>query len=530
MKNRSSLLIIFVIITGMVPCAYSQLDIEQYKKQNRNQIANIVDGKHKEARAHFLSYLQEHPGDLESMYGLVVVYAQMAEPDSAMYYLDMALNNGLPFERILAGPRDLINPLTTYEPFQELKEKLDIEWLHGPMLGNVTDRSASFWVRTANTVPVQIVVTGPDGETFQSNVSHTEPARDYTAVVTVNGLLPEQEYQYYVEIDGQSQDLAWSFKTLPPQGYPAKFEIGFGGGSGYTPPYERMWNTIVSHKLRAFLLLGDNVYIDHPKYRQIQQYCYYRRQARPEFRQFIATTSVYAIWDDHDFTKNDGHGGPSIEDPPWKRDVWNTFKNNWINPYYGGGEQQPGCWFDFAIGDVDFIMLDGRYYRMDPYNKQIDKKSMLGDAQKQWLLGRLKSSNATFKVLCSPVPWAPEAKPGYKDTWDGFPDEREEIFSFIEQNKIEGVVLLSADRHRSDAWRISRDEGYDFFEFESSRLTNVHRHKVLPQALFGYRDKCSFGKLTFDTIAPEPFVTYSIYSIDNELIHRIRVTLDQLSF
>ncbi|MCP4516497.1 MAG: hypothetical protein GY824_14870, partial [Delftia sp.] len=39
------------------------------------------------------------------------------------------------------------------------------------------------------------------------------------------------------------------------------------------------------------------------------------------------------------------------------------FKQNWNNPGFGGGEKQPGCWYDFQIADVHFIMLDGRYYR-----------------------------------------------------------------------------------------------------------------------------------------------------------------------
>ena len=58
--------------------------------------------------------------------------------------------------------------------------------------------------------------------------------------------------------------------------------------------------------------------------------------------------------------------------------------------------------------------------------------------------------------------------------------EREAIFSFINENKINGVVLISADRHRSDAWRIAREDGYAFYEFSSSKLTNVHTHRRAP--------------------------------------------------
>lgn len=153
---------------------------------------------------------------------------------------------------------------------------------------------------------------------------------------------------------------------------------------------------------------------------------------------------------------------------------------------------------------------------------------MLGDLQKEWLKEKLKSSQGTFKILASSVPWAKGTKPGSLDTWDGYSGEREEIFSFIESEKIDGVILISADRHRSDAWHIERPDGYDFYEFMSSKLTNVHTHKVMPKALFGYNKTCSFGQLDFDTRRDDPQVTYRIFNIENEEIHRMTLYLSQL--
>ncbi|MDZ7722254.1 MAG: alkaline phosphatase D family protein [candidate division KSB1 bacterium] len=524
------LYLLFIILFSSTFDLYAQLEIPQYKKQNRNVIADVVNGDTPSAQDYFQSYLQTHAGDLESMYGLALCYSVMNKPDSAVFYVQQALNHGLPFGRFLAGPRDLFKSLHKHPDFKRMIKERDIELVHGPMLGNVTDRSASFWVRTFRQVPVQVTVSDHQGNVIHSPVVKTNPDHDYTAILSVNTLLPDQTYHYQLSIGGHLREERYTFRTFPAEGYPAQFSIGFGGGAGYTPPYERMWNTIASKDLIAFLLLGDNVYIDHPKIPQVQQYCYYRRQSRPEYRSFVSSSSIFAIWDDHDFTDNDGFGGPEIDTPSWKRPVWNTFKNNWINPYYGGGKPQPGCWFDFSIGDVDFIMLDGRYYRMNPKVEHPSPPSMLGEAQKQWLFQQLASSKATFKVICSPVPWAQGAKPGKVDTWDGFPQEREDIYSFIENQKIDGVILLSADRHRSDAWKIERPDGYDFYEFESSKISNIHTHDVLPASLFGYNDKSSFGRLNFDTTKDDPVVAYSVYSIDNELVHKITVKKSQLSF
>lgn len=525
--NKSPLLslICIVILFFFVPVVYAQ---EQYKLISRDAMSQIVDGEYDAAIKHFEDYLSEHPKDLESMYGLAVAYSQKNNITTAMAYVNKALDEGLHFSRFLAGPRDLLKPLTDSAEFKALAEKHNVELLHGPMLGCVTDTSAKFWVRTANEVPVQVLIrtSGKAKSTISSTIVKTNKANDFTAVLSIRGLKPDTRYYYKLLVDGIIQPRQWAFHTFPASGAPSQFWIGFGGGAGFTPQYERMWDTITSHNLHAFLLLGDNVYIDNPTRQAVQQYCYYRRQSRLEFRDFAASTAIFAIWDDHDFTTNDAGGGPEILKPYWKIPVWRTFVNNWNNPYYAGGENQPGCWFDFSIGDVDFFMLDGRYYRTE---SKVMNPSMLGDVQKMWLLQKLKSSKATFKVLASPVPWSYGAKPGSRDPWQGYKTEREQIFSFLEANNIDGVILISADRHRSDIWKIERPNGYDLYEFESSKLTNIHTHKVMPDSLFGYNKKCSFGRLQFDTSIPDPQVTYKIISIDNEVIYTFSLKKSQLT-
>jgi len=500
-----------------------------YKKQNRDAISEIVDGDLDSAIKHFEKYLDSHARDLESLYGLAVAYGQKQEIDTAMEYVNVALDAGLPFSRFLAGPRSLLKPLTDSSQFKELAREHAVGLLHGPMLGCVTDSSAKFWVRTANEVLVQVFVSSSENMNppIKSAIEQTTKDKDFTAVVAVRDLKPDTRYYYELIVDGQRVSEGPSFRTFPALCTRAKFQIGFGGGAGYNPQHERMWNTIAKHRPVAFLFLGDNVYIDNPTRPAVQQYCYYRRQCRPEFRDFTATTAIYAIWDDHDFTTNDGWGGSAIHEPTWKVPVWHVFRGNWNNPYYGGGEMQPGCWFDFSIADVEFFMLDCRYYRTDP---KIKNPSMLGRAQKKWLFEKLKVSKGTFKVLASSVPWAFGTKPGSRDTWEGYKQEREEIFSFLEANQIEGVFLLSADRHRSDVWKIERPKGYDFYELESSKLTNVHTHKLMPGALFGYNKKCSFGLLSFDTSLPDPKVIYRIINIDNEVVYTLTLKHSEMTY
>jgi alkaline phosphatase D len=367
-----------------------------------------------------------------------------------------------------------------------------------------------------------------DAEPVATASGRTDKQMDYTGIVEVSGLAPATEYRYELSIDGQAvlAESRPSFRTFPRVGSSGKYQLAFGGCAALIPENERMWDTIAEFHPLAMLMLGDNVYIDLAEEAgPMHRYTYYRRQSRPEFRRLTRSVPMFAIWDDHDAAIDDVWLGPYRDKPSWKPSMLQLQKENWNNPSYGDAEW-PGCWFNFSLGDVDFFMLDCRYYRTNPF---AEERTMLGPVQKAWLLRELKKSDATFKVLASSVAWAEGAKPGSHDTWDGFPKEREDIFSMIDESAIDGVVLLSADRHRSDARKIPRPNGYALYDFMSARLTNAHTHEVVQGALFGYNEKCSFGLLSFDTARSDPQVTYEIVNIDGETVHSLTLNKSEIS-
>ena len=487
----------------------------------------IEEGRHEEAIEHLHQQLEDIPGDPEFFYGLAAAHGWMGEIDTAVDYARKALDTGLPAGRFLAGPRELHGPLQEADALRDLLgRRHDADYVHGPMLGAVTDAQARFWVRTVSEAAVQVEVQREGGgETVRSDAVRARRDRDYTAVAQVGGLSPNTAYTYRLYVDGREQLGEWTFQTFPAEGESAAFEIAFGACAGYTPWRERMWRRIAAQDFPLLLLLGDNVYIDRPERPSLQRYCYYRRQSRPEFRALTPETSIAAVWDDHDFGDNDSEGGPEPFEPAWKVDALEVFRENWNNVAYGEGAGQPGVWHKVSIADVDIFMLDGRYYRT---SEDAESPSMLGPAQKEWLFEGLRSSTATFKLIASGVPFPDGAKPGAwpwrSDTWEGYPDEREEIFSFIEEERIDGVVLLAGDRHRADVWRIERDEGYDLHEFQNGRLTNVHTHESVEgrarhYPLYSYNERPHFGRLRFDTTGADPSITYDIINIRGETVH-----------
>lgn len=506
------------------------------KRIGQYVVRQLVMGNTGEALEYADTVLPDYFDKGKGHYLLALSHAVAGNLDEADEHIKHALETDLPPGRFIAGPRRMFAPLHDRPVYQSLLQRLRHQPIHGPLLGDVTDTGVRVWVRTAEASAVRIVVSESQDliDVVASGEGQTSPDADFTAVVAIEGLKPDTPYHYGVIIDDGGVVAAdhQKFRTYVEPGQTSRFTVAFGGCAGYYPEREDMWDTIRGRSPLALLTLGDNVYIDDPESPDMNWYTYYQRQSRPEFRRLVGSTPVYAIWDDHDFGADDSWGGPEIDVPYWKPMVFEIFKQNWANPAYGNGEI-PGVWFDFVIADVHFIMLDGRYYREDAGRfggDGVEKPSMLGPVQLAWLKQTLAQSEGTFKVLISPVSWHDEAKPGGsgRDTWRGYQHEREAIFSFVEQNNIEGVFLLSSDRHRSDAWKHPRPDGYDLYEFASGQFVDRHTHPVIPASLFGYNDKPSFGLLHFDTTADNPTLRYEIVNSDGETLHDFTLERSQL--
>lgn len=523
--------LLFLAMAGGHVHAQRKLKLNQYKRIHQDALDKIVRGKTETAVADLVAILERLPDDAESHYMLSVAHAKTNDKAAAIEAVKRAIDADLPISRFLTGTKTGLESIQDSAYIKSLHEQPHNTLPHGPMLGCISGSSVKVWVRTAGEQNVSVKATKVGAtDSVTSDTVRSSVDSDHTAVVELKGLEPNTTYTYRVSTQRNDDEPQWNeggeFRTLVDRGQPIKFRIAFGGGAGFVPQYEYMWNTIRAENPNVLMLLGDNVYSDAPEMPEMQHYCYYRRQSRPEYKRLVSTTPTYSIWDDHDFGTNDCSGGPAINEPYWKLPVYKVFRNNWVNPYYGG-EQQPGCNYDFYLGDVHFIMLDGRYYRnLKPTDETIP--TMLGPAQRKWLLEKIKASQGKMLVLCSPVPWVYKAKGDSKDTWNGFKEERTQIFDFLTENKVEGVLLMSADRHRSDLWKIERPNDYTLYEFNSSRLTNQHVHKEMDAAVFSYNKKQSFGTIDIDTTLDDPKITYRIVSIDGEELHRYTVWRSEL--
>ena len=423
MKFQKSF-IILIILTGILFSAFAfqkkkrKKREPQYKKQNRDQITQIAKGNPDKAISHFQKYLKGDAKDLESWYGIALAEQAKGNNKAAVKAALTAIELGLPVDRFAAGPRNLTKEIFNSPKISKL---LKSELLHGPFIGHTTFSSTKIWVRTLKESTIKIEVSEKeDFSAIASTGTATSKASDdFTAKVDIKNLKENTTYFYRISIDKKEiKDIGkLTFKTFPEKG---GFRIAFGGGAGYTPKYEKVWNIIEKHNPNTLFLLGDNVYIDTPETPETQYYCYYRRQSRKEFKSLTSKTPTYMVYDDHDFGDNDSFGTNHKDSPAWKRPVLKIFSENSANPSYGGGKEDPGCWFKIKISDAEFFFMDTRYYRDNPRTKQANK-TMLGEVQRKWLLKSLKESKAKFKVICSTVPMTKGVKPGKVgvDTGDG---------------------------------------------------------------------------------------------------------------
>ncbi len=381
------------------------------------------------------------------------------------------------------------------------------------MVGAPGPTDITIWARASGALPLQVEysmdaafkrpqVTAPVLVTEES---------DFSAVLRIEGLKPQTRYYYRVLVDGivdRYQPMPYSTHTAPLGSI--DFRVAFGSCAKYVwDRDQRIFDGVMARAPDLFFWLGDNVYADSESPRSIAEE-YRRGRGVENLQPLIHSVPQLAVWDDHDFGSNNSDA--SI---PMRDESLAVFKRYWANPAYGL-PNAPGVFFDFSYGGIDFFFLDGRYYRDPNSVPDSPSKTLLGTNQKQWLKERLLASKAPFKVLICGSGWSSADGPE-GDTWAAFISERTELFDFIRDRKISGVVLLSGDSHVGELNCIPRSEqgGYDLYDLVSSPLANAMsdswveqqpERRVRPVYVKG----TNFGLIEFRQ-APQPTLTFILH-------------------
>ena len=395
---------------------------------------------------------------------------------------------------------------------------------HGPMLGAVSEHTASIWVRT--TVPANVIcalseVNATAGQLTQE--VHTTSESDNACTIRFDKLKQETNYRYVVRV-GTSKHEA-TFATLGPS--LTKKGIRLVYGYGYLPSQNKMksgtsiFMDMALRKPDLIIFLGDFPYTHAGRKQEVRDGNKALRSI-VGFRQLTSSVPTYGIYDDHDFGPNDCDGTHEHAD-----EALAVFKEYWPNPSYGLPGNK-GIYCSFLVGDVEVFLLDGRY------SARKNQRTMLGKIQLDWLCNGLKNSKSRYKVLVSGTQFG-KAK---DDGWAGryYVGERKKLFSFISENGITGVIGISGDAHRSDIYQLPIGGSRFFYDFTPGALARKQRTppKPMPAAMihsYGSGDDNNmFGEIEFSpSFDKDVAIIFRSFSAKNGLIYEHKLSPDDLA-
>ncbi len=354
----------------------------------------------------------------------------------------------------------------------------------GPMIGYVDMKEALLWAQTTEAATVEFAYwdQANPSDKYLTDPVKTEKSTAYTAKCIADRVEPGRRYVYELRINGKPVVLPYptEFKTQPIWRWrtdPPAFSVATGSCAYINEPeYDRpgtpygsnfqIFSAIAAQKPDLMLWLGDNTYLREPDWttRTGVFHRFTHSRSLPELQPLLASTSHYAIWDDHDF-------GPNDSDGTWvHKDIsWEAFRAFWGNPTFGVNGRK-GCttWFQYA--DVDFFLLDNRYFRT-PNHCESCPRTMLGQEQLEWFKAALAESTAPFKVVAIGGEVLSTLK-SHERYINLFPAERDSILAHIEREDIKGVVFLTGDVHLTEFSALKNARGNWVYDLTTSPLTS----------------------------------------------------------
>lgn len=259
--------------------------------------------------------------------------------------------------------------------------------------------------------------------------------------------------------------------------------IAFGSCIDQNKP-QPIWGSILAAQPDLFIFGGDNVYAsDVPFSLEKLETAYATLAANSGFAKLRRTVPHVAIWDDHDYGKNDA--GVEFSN---KQIAKNAFLKFWNVPEADARHSREGLYHAQTTGApgqrLQIILLDVRWARSSwkPTDQRnapgkeryvpdaSPAKTMLGEAQWQWLEQQLREP-ADLRLIVSGIQVVTNGH-GWEG-WGLFPLERQRLYQLIASTQANGVVFLSGDRHIGALYAEPSAGPYPMLEITSSGMTHA---------------------------------------------------------
>ena len=389
-----------------------------------------------------------------------------------------------------------------------LQSHKDTGLTHCYVCGEVTDDSALVWLRGEPGSRAALHYgRDPKFAEFSSTEAVTvDPQADSTAIIPLDDLEPATRYYYRALVAGKKPGPVATFVTAPRPDDNAKVSFCFSGDMRDSYKPFTVMNAVHFQRPDFFMHLGDTIYADiNGVARRLPEFWAKYRRNREDLSTegCFCATSIYATWDDHEVVND---FGPGHHLAPIGR---KAFLDYWpIRHREGEGDR---IYRSFRWGQAaEIFILDVRQYR------NAAKNTMLGAMQKRWLFDSLARSSATFKFIATPVPMVG----GGLDRWDGYPKERQELFSFIKEKKVGGVVFLSADLHYAAISKIPNSGGLkDITAGPIGAPVNRVTNGTASRFEYFLAENFNFAKITIDPKNDPRKAMVEFIDQDNQVFH-----------
>lgn len=322
------------------------------------------------------------------------------------------------------------------------------------------------------------------------------------------------------------------------------FTIAFGSCGSQEHPLP-IFNDVVKHEPDVFIFLGDNIYGDTEDMEILRQK-YEQLGSKPSYQNLKRQTDILAVWDDHDYGKNDAG-----KHYPQKEASKELFLDFFEEPKDSARYRHEGIYHSVyrKVGDktIQILLLDSRTFRDDLLKvsdqKNAPKKSfypldyaphtnqtatLLGEAQWAWLEDEL-SKPADSRILASGTQFGIEYN-GY-EAWANFPHEQERLVQLIKKTQANHLVILSGDVHYAEISTFEHDDCYPLYDVTASGLSKTWKFATPNKnRIEGPIMDNHFGLLTIMFFGPDSRMLAEIWDIRGNQRVEYEIPFHEISF
>jgi alkaline phosphatase D len=319
----------------------------------------------------------------------------------------------------------------------------------------------------------------------RAGVMRTTAEQAYSCKLRLDSLPSGTRLNYRFRVGGDTSAVGLT-RTLPDK--PERLRLAVASCSNWEWGYFNAYRSIAQlNDLDLVLHLGDYIYEYEPgRYgsrkmprkhlpaHEIVSLSDYRsRYAQyhldPDLQELRRRVPLVSVWDDHEIANDAWRDGAqnhqeSIEGPYNERQL--RARRTYFEWLPVDANEGMGVRRSLSLGQMaDLFLLDGRLEGRSQQVKSADdperfdsSRSMLGEAQRDWLIEQVGASNARWKLIGNQVIFSaydyPVKLTRYSknmDMWEGYPIERDSLLRSWWRSGSRNLIMLTGDVHASFA-------------------------------------------------------------------------------